>query len=229
MSWRGLAGPAALRCRSLGTSRPRKTVPRHARPDCSGCARRATGAPCGAPVPIARVQRLARSGCLTGSAAIARCRLRETVPSRHHRLLGWCRRGTSPAASSGDHSPVHTSEPVTGRRGPTASSGLPLLAVPRESPPGPVPVPGDNASSSARAGWPTRAFRRQFPAHSASTRLSTAVDDFSPGHPALSTASSTVVSTATSAVSTIRTPVKRHSDRSVAGASGALPAGQLSR
>jgi hypothetical protein len=62
--------------RSLGVHRPCRTAPRRTCPDCSGPARRGTGASRGPPVPIARVQLLREAGAPRGPPVpIARVQL----------------------------------------------------------------------------------------------------------------------------------------------------------
>ena len=153
-------------------------------------------APRGPPVPIARVQLLRRA----------------VAPPTRPRSLGTRQRGTAsprPASIAQDSSSRDQLRRPTGRllacphlgthhlcRKPAANCGLPLLAAPRESPPGPVPVPGDKEISSGHSPCPTRAFRQHFPRVSASTGQSTGGGRLSPGNPLLSTASSTGASTA---------------------------------
>ena len=177
-SWNGLL-VAVCRSRSLGSSSYAELAPR------------------GPPVPIARVQLLRRA----------------VAPSTWPRSLGTRQRGTAsprPASIAQDSSSRGQLRRATGRslacphlgthhllRTPAANRGLPLLAAPRESPPGPVPVPGDKEISSGRSPRPTRAFRQHFPRVSASTGRSTGGGRLSPGNRVLSTASSTGTSTAT--------------------------------
>ena len=176
-SWNGLL-VAVCRSRSLGSSSYAELAPR------------------GPPVPIAQVQLLRRA----------------VAPPTWPRSLGTRQRGTAsprPASIARDSSSRDQLRRPTGRllacphlgthhlpRKPAANCGLPLLAAPRESPPGPVPVPGDKEISSGRSPCPTRAFRQHFPRVSASTGQSTAGGRLSPGNLLLSTASSTGTSTA---------------------------------
>ena len=176
---RGAGAPRGHRSRSLGSSFCAELAPR------------------GPPVPIARVQLLRRA----------------VAPSTWPRSLGTRQRGTAsprPASIARDSSSRGQLRRATRRllacphlgthhlpRKPAANCGLPLLAAPRKSPPGPVPVPGDKEISSGRSPRPTRAFQQQFPRVLASTGQSTAGGQLSPGNPALSTASSTGRSTAT--------------------------------
>ena len=176
-SWNGLL-VAVCRSRSLGSSSYAELAPR------------------GPPVPIAQVQLLRRA----------------VAPPTWPRSLGTRQRGTAsprPASIARDSSSRDQLRRPTGRllacphlgthhlcRKPAANCGLPLPAAPRESPPGPVPVPGDKEISSGRSPCPTRAFRQHFPRVSASTGQSTAGGRLSPGNLLLSTASSTGTSTA---------------------------------
>ncbi len=169
---------AVRRSRSLGSSSYAELAPR------------------GPPVPIAQVQLLRRA----------------VAPPTWPRSLGTRQRGTAsprPASIAQDSSSRDQLRRPTGRllacphlgthhlcRKPAANCGLPLLAAPRESPPGPVPVPGDKEISSGRSPCPTRAFRQHFPRVSASTGQSTGGGRLSPGNLPLSTASSTGASTA---------------------------------
>ena len=186
---------AVRRSRSLGSSSYAELTPR------------------GPPVPIAQVQLLRRV----------------IAPPTWPRSLGTRQRGTAsprPASIAQDSSSRDQLRrpterllacPYLGthhlRRKPAANCGLPLLAAPRESPPGPVPVPGDKEISSGHSPCPTRAFRQHFPRVSASTGQSTGGGRLSPGNPLLSTASSTGASTASRRtvqhLDTIRPPRNR--------------------
>jgi hypothetical protein len=193
-------------CRTCSTCSDRRLLASRARG--TGCSLRSAGsdrsgpgsyaelAPRGPPVPIARVQLLRRA----------------VAPPTRPRSLGTRQRGTAsprPASIAQDSSSRDQLRRPTGRllacphlgthhlcRKPAANCGLPLLAAPRESPPGPVPVPGDKEISSGRTPGPTRAFRQHFPRVSASTGQSTGGGRLSPGNLPLSTASSTGASTA---------------------------------
>ena len=195
-SWNGLL-VAVCRSRLLGSSSYAERVPLAVRRSRSlGSSSYAEPAPRGPPVPIARVQLLRRA----------------VAPPTWPRSLGTRQRGTAsprPASIAQDSSSRDQLRRPTGRllacphlgthhlcRKPAANCGLPLLAAPRESPPGPVPVPGDKEISSGRTPGPTRAFRQHFPRVSASTGQSTGGGRLSPGNLPLSTASSTGTSTA---------------------------------
>jgi hypothetical protein len=229
MSWRGLAAS----CRPANADRSALAgfagrAPRAAFPDRSGpalaerlllavCRSRSLGsssyaerAPRGPPVPIARVRFLRRAG----------------APPTWSRSLGTRQRGTAsprPALIAQNSSSRGRLRRATGRllacphlgtrhlpREPAANRGLPLSAAPRESPPGPVPVPGDKEISSGRSARPTRAFPQQFRRVSRSTGQSTGGARLSPGNRSLSTASSTGTSTAT--VRTVHHPDTRAAD-----------------
>ena len=217
MRWRGLAASCcpAVTDRS-GSAGPAGRAPRAAFRDCSRHALVERVARCGLPVPIARVQLLRGAGAPRGPPVpIARVQLlrRAVAPPTWPRSLGTRQHGTAsprPASIAQDSSSRGQLRRATGRllacphlgthhllRTPAANRGLPLLAAPRESPPGPVPVPGDKEISSGRSPCPTRAFRQHFPRVSASTGQSTGGGRLSPGNPELSTASSTGTSTAT--------------------------------
>ena len=192
---------------------------------------RGAGAPRGPPVPIARVQLLrgARSSRSASPDCSGPAPTESGCPPTWPRSLGTRQHGTAsprPASIAQDSSSRGQLRRATGRllacphlgthhlcRKPAANRGLPLLAAPRESPPGPVPVPGDKEISSGRSPCPTRAFRQHFPRVSASTGQSTGGGRLSPGNPELSTASSTGTSTDTLRtvhhLDTIRPPPKR--------------------
>ena len=218
--------------RSLGFRRPCRTcsscsVSRllASRARGTGCSLRSAGPDCSGPAPT-------RSGCPSRSASPDRSGPAPTesgCPPTWPRSLGTRQHGTAsprPASIAQDSSSRGQLRRATGRllacphlgthhllRKPAANRGLPLLAAPRESPPGPVPVPGDKEISSGRSPCPTRAFRQHFPRVSASTGQSTGGGRLSPGNRKLSTASSTGTSTATLRtvhhLDTIRPPPKR--------------------
>ena len=182
-SWNGLL-VAVCRSRLLGSSSYAERVPLAVRRSRSlGSSSYAEPAPRGPPVLIARVQLLRRA----------------VAPPTWPRSLGTRQRGTAsprPASIAQDSSSRGQLRRATGRllacphlgthhlcREPAANRGLPLLAAPRESPPGPVPVPGDKEISSGRSPRPTRAFRQHFPRVSASTGQSTGGARLSPGNP----------------------------------------------
>lgn len=216
MRWRGLAASCcpAVADRSVSAG-PAGRAPRAAFRDCSRHALVERVARCGLPVPIARVQLLrgARSSRSASPDCSGPAPTESGCPPTWPRSLGTRQHGTAsprPASIAQDSSSRGQLRRATGRllacphlgthhllRTPAANRGLPLLAAPRESPPGPVPVPGDKEISSGRSPCPTRAFRQHFPRVSASTGQSTVGGRLSPGNPELSTASSTGTSTAT--------------------------------
>jgi hypothetical protein len=167
--------------RSLGVHRPCRTCSSCSDPAIARLTRSRNGvARCGLPVPIARVQ------LLRGAVA----------PPTWPRSLGTRHCGTAsprPASIARDSSSRGQFRRATGRllacphlgthhlpRKPAANCGLPLLAAPRKSPSGPVPVPGDKEISSGRPPCPTRAFRQHFPRVLASTGQSTGGGRLSP-------------------------------------------------
>ena len=251
MRWRGLAGPAALR--SPIARRP-PALPDVLRVQRSAIAR-LTRSRNGLLVAVCRSRSLGSSSYAErvllavrrsrslGSSSYARA----VCPADLPRSLGTRQRGTAPPRRAsiaqdmlvarpssdvrpGDCSPVHTSEPITVVGNPLRTAVSRCSPRPGSRPPGRSPFPVTRRFLVGAQPCPTRAFRQHFPRVSASTGQSTAGGRLSPGNPALSTASSTGASTATSTCPASGHRVSRHSDaRSQDSRDGAVRSGRRGR